>query len=77
LENVKNSVVPAWNAYFFEVELWKKKSGVVPAWSQRGPHTAKKSTNVLLNQTIAQYIVDINLVYTQYTKQTKVEPASP
>lgn len=63
--------------FFWGGAVEKKKSGVVPAWSQRGPHTAKKSTNVLLNQTIAQYIVDINLVYTQYTKQTKVEPASP
>ena len=77
MENVKNNVVPAWNAYFFEVELWKKKSGMVPAGPSVVPTPQKKSTNVLLNQTVAQYIVNINLVYTQYTKQTKVEPASP
>jgi hypothetical protein len=43
---------------------------VVAAWSP----TPEKQT--VLNQRIAQHI-DVKILYAQYAKQSKVEPASP
>lgn len=56
---------------FCEVE--QLVSGVVPALVAAWSPTPEKQT--VLNQTIAQHI-DFKILYAQYAKQSKLEPAS-